>query len=159
MQTSQGYIFCILQHFVTKFCNFTDFNKFFTGIYFFLPKSKISLTCKLSIVCTKLVHLEVKTKNSERRSLIFLLSKVRVNSSVHQSESLSWLFSDLSGGKWCLQRKYMCRQHETLDRRKLHNQTHVTEVVQDMYDNWMVSFCKVFGQGWVFIFLLIFEVG
>ena len=50
MQTSQGYIFCTLQHFVTKFCNFTDFNKFFTGIYFFLPKSKISLTCKLSIV-------------------------------------------------------------------------------------------------------------
>jgi hypothetical protein len=38
MQTSQGYIFCILQHFVTKFCNFTDFNKFFMGIYIFLPK-------------------------------------------------------------------------------------------------------------------------
>jgi hypothetical protein len=50
MQTSPGYIFGILQHFVTKFCNFTDFNKFFTGIYFFLPKSKISLTCKLSII-------------------------------------------------------------------------------------------------------------
>jgi hypothetical protein len=49
MQTSQGYIFGILQHFATKFCNFTNFNKFFTGIYFFLPKSKISLTCKLSI--------------------------------------------------------------------------------------------------------------
>jgi hypothetical protein len=50
MQTSQGYIFCILQHFVTKFCNFTYFNKFFTGIqYFFLPKSKIILTCRLSI--------------------------------------------------------------------------------------------------------------
>jgi hypothetical protein len=48
MQTSQGYIFCILQHFATKFCNFTDFNKFFTGIYFFSPKLKISLTCKLS---------------------------------------------------------------------------------------------------------------
>jgi hypothetical protein len=53
MQTSKGYIFCILQHFVTKFCNFTDFNKFFTGIYFFLPKSKISLTCKLSIALGK----------------------------------------------------------------------------------------------------------
>jgi hypothetical protein len=38
MQTSQGYIFRILQHFVTKFCNFTNFNKFFTGIYFFLPR-------------------------------------------------------------------------------------------------------------------------
>ena len=34
---------------------------------------------------------------------------------VNQSESLS-------GGKWCLQRKYMCRQHETLDCRKLHKQ-------------------------------------
>jgi hypothetical protein len=34
MQTSQGYIFRILQQFVTKFCNFTNFNiiKFFTGI-------------------------------------------------------------------------------------------------------------------------------
>ena len=41
---------------------------------------------------------------------------------VNQSESLSWSFSDLSGGKWCLQRKYMCRQHETLDYRKLHKQ-------------------------------------
>jgi hypothetical protein len=49
MQTSQGYIFCISQHFVTKFCNFTNFNKFFTGIYLFLPRSKISLTWKLSI--------------------------------------------------------------------------------------------------------------
>ena len=49
MQTSQGYIFCILQHLVTKFCTFTNFNKLFTGIYFFLPRSKISLTCKLSI--------------------------------------------------------------------------------------------------------------
>jgi hypothetical protein len=48
MQTSQGYIFCILQHFATKFCNFIDFNTFFTGIYFFSPKLKISLTCKFS---------------------------------------------------------------------------------------------------------------
>jgi hypothetical protein len=39
---------------------------------------------------------------------------------VNQSESLSWSFSDLSGDKRCLQRKYMCRQHETLDCRKLH---------------------------------------
>jgi hypothetical protein len=41
---------------------------------------------------------------------------------VNQSESLSWSFSNFSGGKWCLQRKYMCRQHETLDCRKLHKQ-------------------------------------
>jgi hypothetical protein len=31
-------------------------------------------------------------------------------------------------------------------------QTYVTEVVKVMCDNWMVSFCNVFGQGWVFIF-------
>ena len=40
-EITPGYIFCILQHFVTKFCNFTDFNKFFTGISFFLPKSSM----------------------------------------------------------------------------------------------------------------------
>jgi hypothetical protein len=41
---------------------------------------------------------------------------------VNQSVSLSWSFPDLLGDKWyCLQRKYMCRQHKTLDCRKLHN--------------------------------------
>jgi hypothetical protein len=49
MQTSQGYIFFILQHFVTKFCNFTNFDKFFTGIYFFLSKSKISLILRIQV--------------------------------------------------------------------------------------------------------------
>ena len=49
MQTSQGYIFRILQHFVTKFCNFTNFTKFFYGNLLFLHRSKSSLTCKLSI--------------------------------------------------------------------------------------------------------------
>jgi hypothetical protein len=58
MQTSQGYIFRILQHFVTKFCNFTNFNNFFTGIYFFLPRSKISLTCKLSIL---IMHINLRS--------------------------------------------------------------------------------------------------
>jgi hypothetical protein len=73
---------------------------------------------------------------------------------VNQSESLSWSFSDLSGGKWCLQRKYMCRQHGTLDCRKLHKQyqTRVTEVVKDMCDNW--TFCKVFWPGMGFYFLI-----
>ena len=33
---------------------------------------------------------------------------------VNQSESLSLSFSDLLGDKCCLQRKYMCRQRETL---------------------------------------------
>ena len=40
-KTSQGYIFRILQHFVTKFCNFTNFDKFFTGIYFFCIDQKL----------------------------------------------------------------------------------------------------------------------
>ena len=34
MQTSQGYIFCILQHFATKFCNFTNFIMFFLAAVF-----------------------------------------------------------------------------------------------------------------------------
>jgi hypothetical protein len=40
---------------------------------------------------------------------------------VNQSESL-YLdnYPHLLGGKWCAQRKYMCRQHETLDCRKYH---------------------------------------
>jgi hypothetical protein len=39
--------------------------------------------------------------------------------------------------RWCLQRKYMCRQHETLHCRKLHKsyENRVTEVVKDMCDN------------------------
>jgi hypothetical protein len=38
---AQGYIFRILQHFLTKFYNFTNFNKFFTGIYFFCLDQKL----------------------------------------------------------------------------------------------------------------------
>jgi hypothetical protein len=34
MQTSQGYIFFILQHFATKFCNFTNFITFFLTVVF-----------------------------------------------------------------------------------------------------------------------------
>jgi hypothetical protein len=45
MQTSQGYIFRILQHFVITFCNFTHFNKFFTGIYFFGLDKKLVASC------------------------------------------------------------------------------------------------------------------
>jgi hypothetical protein len=39
MQTSQGYVFRTLQYLVTKFCNFSNINKFFMGIYFFLPRT------------------------------------------------------------------------------------------------------------------------
>jgi hypothetical protein len=41
MQTSQGYIFRILQHLATKVCNFTNFNKIFTVIYFFRLDKKL----------------------------------------------------------------------------------------------------------------------
>jgi hypothetical protein len=34
MQTSQGNIFCILQHFATKFCKFTNFIMFFLTVVF-----------------------------------------------------------------------------------------------------------------------------
>ena len=51
MQTSQGYIFRTLQHFVTKFCNLLILISSFREFTFFCldQKSKISLTCKLSI--------------------------------------------------------------------------------------------------------------
>ena len=32
LQISQGYIFLILQHFETKFCNFTNFNMLFLAV-------------------------------------------------------------------------------------------------------------------------------
>ena len=58
-------------------------------------------------------------------SLKYRRLKSNVNSHMsiqylNQPESLFWSFSDLLGGKWCLQRKYMCRQHETLYCRKFH---------------------------------------
>jgi hypothetical protein len=81
---------------------------------------------------------------------------------VNQSESLSWSFSDLSGSKWCLQRKYMCRQHETLDCRKFHKQLSNSCHRSSKGHVWQlntVSFCKGFGQGWVFIFQFVIEIG
>jgi hypothetical protein len=42
MQTWQGYIFRILQHFVTKFCNFTNFNKLFLREFTFCLDQKYS---------------------------------------------------------------------------------------------------------------------
>ncbi len=36
LRTSQGYIFRILQHFATKFWNFTTFERLFSRISFFL---------------------------------------------------------------------------------------------------------------------------
>jgi hypothetical protein len=36
VQTLEGYIFHILQHFATKICNVTNFSMLYPGIYFFL---------------------------------------------------------------------------------------------------------------------------
>ena len=70
MQTSQGRIFRILQHFVTKFCNFTsNFNKFFTGIYFFflgLDKNQSNM---------QVVYCLLKISNHKNPSGIKLLNE------------------------------------------------------------------------------------
>jgi hypothetical protein len=52
LQTLQDYIFEALQHFATKFCNFTNVIMFFLAVVFpfSLLRLKCSLTCKLSIV-------------------------------------------------------------------------------------------------------------
>jgi hypothetical protein len=51
----------------------------------------------------------------------------RLKSNVNSHMSIQYVnhwesrsFPDLVGDKWCLQRKYMCRQHETLDYRNFH---------------------------------------
>jgi hypothetical protein len=84
----------------------------------------------------------------------------RLKSSVSRQQSYikticeSWPFSNLSGGKWWLKRKYVCRQYETLDCKILHKWWRTC-----MCDNWMVSFCNIFGQGWVFIFYWYLRLG
>ena len=42
-------IFCILQHFATKLCNFANFTMLFLGMARDLPRSKFCLFCKLFI--------------------------------------------------------------------------------------------------------------
>ena len=49
LPTSQGYIFRILQHFATKLCSFSNFDNFFPGISFVIPRIKIFLKRKSSI--------------------------------------------------------------------------------------------------------------
>ncbi len=49
LPTSQGYIFRILQHFVTKLCSFSNFDNFFPEISFVIPRLKIFLKRKSSI--------------------------------------------------------------------------------------------------------------
>jgi hypothetical protein len=49
LQTSQGYINRILQHFATKLWNITNFVMLFQAVMNFLSRSKFSLLCKWSI--------------------------------------------------------------------------------------------------------------
>jgi hypothetical protein len=50
LQTSQGYIFRILQHFATKLWNITNFVMLFQAVMKFLLRSKFSLLRKWSII-------------------------------------------------------------------------------------------------------------
>ena len=50
LETSCGYIFCILQHFASKLCSFTNFKIMsFLDMVKDLPRPKFSLLSKLSI--------------------------------------------------------------------------------------------------------------
>jgi valyl-tRNA synthetase len=49
LQTSQGYIFSILQHFATKLWNITNFVMVFQAVMKFLLRTKFSLSHKWSI--------------------------------------------------------------------------------------------------------------
>ncbi len=51
--TSQGYILRILQHFATELCSFSNFDNFFPEISFVIPRLKIFLKRKSSIVSTE----------------------------------------------------------------------------------------------------------
>jgi hypothetical protein len=48
--------------------------------------------------------------------------------------------------------QYNVNQSESLSWTKLCKRLLNSSGINDMCDNWMVSFCKVFGQAWVFIF-------
>jgi hypothetical protein len=75
LQTSQGYIFRILQHFVTILWNITNFVMLFQAVMTFLLRSKFSLLRKWSISGTStvsacrflendLIDLHVNTQNA-----------------------------------------------------------------------------------------------
>ena len=69
----------------------------------------MEMSCLYTLMCT----------NSE--DYIAMSTVILSLQYVNQSESQPSSFSELSGDKWCLQRKYMCRQHKTLHCiRKLH---------------------------------------
>ncbi len=65
LQTSQGYIFRILQHFATKLCSFSNFDNFFPEISFVIPRLKIFLKRKSSIIYIVLVSLYIVTVKNQ----------------------------------------------------------------------------------------------
>ena len=75
LQTSQGYIFHILQHFTTKLCNFTNFNMLFNTVVLNFTISKIfkSLSIMQSVHCTHERHCALIFKR--RLPLILLILK------------------------------------------------------------------------------------
>jgi valyl-tRNA synthetase len=59
LQTSQGYIIRILQHFATKLWNITNFVMLFQAVMKFLPRSKFSLLRKWSIAGCRTQSVEI----------------------------------------------------------------------------------------------------
>jgi valyl-tRNA synthetase len=57
LQTSQGYIIRILQHFATKLWNITNFVMLFQAVMKFLSRSKFSLLRKWSIIECKFIYI------------------------------------------------------------------------------------------------------
>jgi hypothetical protein len=97
MQTSQGYIFCILQHFVTKFCNFTNFNKFFTGIYFFCLNQKKLVwhaSCLLTVrpFVMQVYNVRLDEIKVDKSTCMHLVHESKFLSQVHTKLILSGIF-------------------------------------------------------------------
>ena len=63
LATSQGYILRILQHFATELCSFSNFDNFFPEISFVIPRLKIFLKRKSSIVSTEPTKISMQCIN------------------------------------------------------------------------------------------------
>ena len=74
LPTSQGYIFRILQHFATKLCCFSNFDNFFPEISFVIPKLKIFLKRKSSIV-----EIELGTAKLLYRDIMIIPCSVKIS--------------------------------------------------------------------------------
>ncbi len=97
LPTSQGYIFRVLQHFATKLCSFSNFDNFFPEISFVIPRLKLFLKRKSSIVVISLRYVRVvyiKCSDSDgsfdspdnvNNSLDIALQKLRFNALLLQT--------------------------------------------------------------------------